>query len=252
MFIRVHSWLKTAPPFVFIRGSKPPLQSPLRLSVQIRVHPWRNGPVPPWPRACSGNTINRSRAGKPELHQFVFIRVHSWLKNHPCIRVHSWLKTATAFVSIRSSKRPLHSCPFVVPNQPCIPLCDYPCKSVLIRGEMAPCPSVASNLFLQFHQEISGWKARATFIRVHSWFKNRPCIRIHSWFQTAPAFVSIRGSKPTLHSPLRLSVFIRVHPWRNGPLSLRGLEPVLEIPSTDLGLESPSYIHSCSFVSIRG
>ncbi len=195
MSIRVHSWLKTAPAFVFIRGSKPPLQSPLRLSVQIRVHPWRNGPVPPWPRACSGNTINRSRAGKPELHQFVFIRVHSWLKNHPCIRVHSWLKTATAFVSIRSSKRPLHSCPFVVqkpplhsypfvvPNQPCIPLCDYPCKSVLIRGEIAPCPSVASNLFLQFHQEILGWKARATFIRVHSCpfvVKNGYCIRIRS------------------------------------------------------------------------
>jgi len=51
----------------------------------------------PWPRACSGNTINRTRAGKPELHSFVFIRVHSRFKPPPFV---------VQFTSIRGSNRP--------------------------------------------------------------------------------------------------------------------------------------------------
>ncbi|MFN9287622.1 MAG: hypothetical protein ACK6EB_06070, partial [Planctomyces sp.] len=49
-------------------------------------------------------------------------------------------------------------------------------------------PSVAWNLFRNLHQQISGWKARATCIRV--------------------SFVSIRGSNPPLHS----FAIIRVNP----------------------------------------
>jgi hypothetical protein len=95
--------------FVFIRGSN---HVSLRLSVKIRVHPWRR--KHPWhrtrglpsaarqpnterqtyaiPFAASRETISlqnypsadtqqhRSWAGKPELQKFVSIRVHSWFK----------------------------------------------------------------------------------------------------------------------------------------------------------------------------
>ena len=60
-----------------------------------------------------------------------------------------------------------HSCPFVVPNHLCIPFAIIrvnPCPSVANE----PRPSVAWNLFRNLHQQISGWKARATCIRVHS------------------------------------------------------------------------------------
>ena len=70
-FIRVHSWFQTTPAFL------------LRLSVSIRVHPWRTSLIPPWPGTCSRNSINRSRAGKPDLHLFVSIRVHSWFQTTP-------------------------------------------------------------------------------------------------------------------------------------------------------------------------
>ena len=83
-FIRVHSWFQTTPAFL------------LRLSVSIRVHPWRTSLIPPWPRTCSRNSINRSRAGKPDLHLFVSIRVHSWFQT-PCIRLHSWFQTTPSW-----------------------------------------------------------------------------------------------------------------------------------------------------------
>ena len=80
--------------------------------------------------------------------------------------------------------------------------------------------------------QISGWKARSTFICVHS------C-----------PFVSIRGSK----SPLRfLRVFAssrEAHVART-PSSQRQ-SAVSRWQRTDLGLESPIYIHLWPFVSIR-
>ena len=57
---------------------------------------------------------HRSRAGKPELHQFVSIRVHSWFKTNPheapAAQISGWKARAA---SIRA-----HSCPFVVQNHP--------------------------------------------------------------------------------------------------------------------------------------
>ena len=96
--IRGHSWFKTNP-------------SHLRLSVKIRVHPWRKKQpcrrtlglpsaarllnfelvhfparlrgfaCDQQPATCPGCT---AAAGKPQLHRFVSIRVHSWFKTtHP-------------------------------------------------------------------------------------------------------------------------------------------------------------------------
>jgi len=80
--------------------------------------------------------------------------------------------------------------------------------------------------------QISGWKARSTFICVHS------C-----------PFVSIRGSK----SPLRfLRVFAssrEAHVART-PSSQRQ-SAGSQLQRADLGLESPIYIHLWPFVSIR-
>ena len=101
------------------------------------------------------------------------------------IRVHSWFKA------------------------PCIPFAIIrvnPCSSVAKE----PRPSVASNLLLNLHQQISGWKARATFIRVHS------CSFV---VQSPPASVSIRGSKPPLHS------------WFTPP-RIRGLPDQSNFPAT--------------------
>ena len=72
-------------------------------SDKLPVHPWlkkplnTSSPLPPPPHSYSFVSIrgstptphaprqDRSRAGKPELHSFVPIRVHSWFKTtHPC------------------------------------------------------------------------------------------------------------------------------------------------------------------------
>jgi hypothetical protein len=101
--IRAHSWFKTTRsrspsttdlglerptymnswPFVFIRGSKPHPAKPLH---------------------------DRSQAGRPTLHEFVSIRVHSWFKTTPreapSRQISGWKAHATA--------SRVHSCPFVV------------------------------------------------------------------------------------------------------------------------------------------
>ena len=176
---------------VFICGSKPPAAKPLQ---------------------------DRSRAGKPDLHKFVSIRVHSWFKTTPCvspaatpalhefvpIRVHSWFKT-TRRVS-----------PAALPA-----LHEFVSIRVHSWFKTPPCVSPAATAAL--HEFV--------VIRVHSWFKTTPCvspaatpalhefvvIRVHSWFKTTPLrltrshsrrctnswlFVSIRGSKrPPCVSP---------------------------------------------------
>ncbi|MFN5904697.1 MAG: hypothetical protein ACK5A3_01490, partial [Planctomyces sp.] len=60
-------------------------------------------------------------------------------------------------------------------------------------------------------------------------------IRVHSWFNVTPAFPSRLRVIPTSRKPT---------PQRQSA----------DTPShtADLGLESPSYLHSCPFVSIRG
>jgi len=93
--IRVHSWFK---------------HHPLRLSVKIRVHPWRKnirGNAPAFAASRENNSLqsypnadtqqHRSRAAKPNRNRFVNIRVHSWFKHHSLrlsvkIRVHQWRK----------------------------------------------------------------------------------------------------------------------------------------------------------------
>ena len=125
--IRVHSWFKKHPSRSlfgtdlglespsyfhswFIRGSKQPLAKPLR---------------------------DRSPAGKPELHEFVPIRVHSWFKKHP---------SRSPFTTNLGLESPtcIHSCPFM-----------------FIRGSKNT-PREASS------RQISGRRARAAFIRSHA------------------------------------------------------------------------------------
>jgi hypothetical protein len=131
--IRAHSCS-----FVFIRGSKRPAAKPLQ---------------------------DRSRAGKPDLHKFVSIRVHSWFKTTPCVS-----PAATA----RAARIRGYSCSFVVQNHPPrspfrtdlgleSPTYINSCPFVFIRGSKPP-PA--------FHPQP---QPRCT----------------NSWL-----FVSIRGSKP--------------------------------------------------------
>jgi hypothetical protein len=99
--------------------------------------------------------------------------------SHSCpnahlIRVHSWFKNTTPFVSIRGSKTPLHSYPFVVQKTPL-----HSCQSVVQKQ-----PS----------------------IRVHSWFKKHHSIRVNPWFKNSPPFVSIRGSK---HPSIRVNSWFK-------------------------------------------
>ncbi len=163
--------------------------------------------LPPRPAPSISGQSNRTGQISGCKARATFIRVHSCsfvVQNHPCIRIHSWFKTppfvpirihswlthlhSCPFVSIRGSKPPLHSHPFVVQNTPCIPHCDYPCKSVLIRGEMAharPWPRACSGNTINRTRAGKPELHSIVFIRVHSWFKTPPF---------AVQTTSIRGS----------------------------------------------------------
>jgi len=74
--IRGHSWFKTNPheaPAAQISGWK-------ARAASIRAHSW---PFVVQKRTRTKHRQHRSRAGKPQLHQFVPIRVHSWFKTTP-------------------------------------------------------------------------------------------------------------------------------------------------------------------------
>ena len=78
--------------------------------------------------------------------------------------------------------------------------------------------------------QISGWKARATFIRVHSCpfvVQRHPCV----------SFASSR---------------LRVRPTAWKTPSPQRQSAGSQLQRADLGLESPSYLHSRSFAFIRG
>jgi hypothetical protein len=80
--IYIHLW-----PFVSIRGSKSPLRFPWRLRVFARG-PRCTNPVPAAAICSQPVAEGRSRAGKPDLHSFVAIRVHSCpfvVQRYPCV-----------------------------------------------------------------------------------------------------------------------------------------------------------------------
>jgi hypothetical protein len=132
----------------------------------------------------------RSRAGKPELRSFVPIRVHSWFNVTP----------AFPFASSRGTNSP------------------------------PPSPRSCSPQAASCRGQISGWKARATFILVHSCpfvVQRHPCVCF------ASSRLRVRPAACKTPSPQRQSAVSRSQ-------------------RADLGLESPSYVHSCPFVSIRG
>ena len=109
-----------------LQDKSPAGKPDLHSFVSIRVHSWFKTPL-------AKPLRDKSRAGKHELHSFVPIRVHSWFKKHPArslFRTNLRLESPTC----------IHSCPFVVQNSP------------------REAPS----------GQISGWKARAAFIRSHA------------------------------------------------------------------------------------
>ena len=85
----------------------------------------------------------------------------------------------------------------------------------------------------QAGSQCSGWKARATFIRAHSCSFVVPN---HPFCVSLRVFASSREAHPA-----------RVTTYRKAS-ALRGSNRRITV----LGLESPSYIHSCRFVFIRG
>ena len=84
-------------------------------------------------------------------------------------------------------------------------------------------------------QPVAEGRSRAGKPEPHSFVS----IRVHSWFNVTPAF-------PFASSRLR------VRPTACKPTSPKRQSAGSQLQRADLGLESPSYIHSCPFVSIRG
>ncbi len=159
-----------------------------------------------------------------------YIRVHSWFKSHPSrsprradleLESPSYFHSCfirVSFVFIRGSKYPqrsaltedltpespsyIYSCPFVFirgskhPSRSALtadltpesPSYFYSCPFVSIRGSKNTPREVSAG-------HISGRKARATFIRVHSCsfvVQNTP----HSWFKTQRAKKNLRSLSP--------------------------------------------------------
>ena len=78
----------------------------------------------------------------------------------------------------------------------CVPLRGFAASREANRLQPGPAASISRQS--NRRGQNSGWKARATSIRVHSCpfvVQNHPPIRVHSWFKNGPPFVSIRGSK---------------------------------------------------------
>ncbi|MEY3228661.1 MAG: hypothetical protein RLZZ536_3280 [Planctomycetota bacterium] len=99
------------------------------------------------------------------------------------------------------------------------------------------CPFVVQNSPREAPSgQISGWQARPAFIRAHS------CsFVVQKTPLTKPLRDRSRAGKPELLS----FVSIRVHSWFKK-------HPSRSPFRIDLGLESPTCIHSCPFVFIRG
>jgi hypothetical protein len=150
-------------PFVSIRGSKPPTAfhpQPLPRCTNSRLFVSIRGSKRPAAKPLQ----DRSRAGKPDLHKFVSIRVHSWFKTTHCVS-----PAATA----RAARIRGYSCSFVVQNHPPrspfrtdlgleSPTYINSCPFVFIRGSKPP-PAFHPQPQPALHEFVS--------IRVHLWFK---------------------------------------------------------------------------------
>jgi hypothetical protein len=128
-------------------------------------------------------------------------------------------------------------------QRPCVPsgICRRPCSNtkqppLLFPSRLhvtltaGPPPRSGSPQAAGCRGQISGWKARATFIRAHSCpfvVHRHPCVSF------ASSRLRVRPAACKTPSPQRQSAVSRSQ-------------------RADLGLESPSYVHSCPFVSIRG
>jgi hypothetical protein len=226
---RVHSWFKTTrseDPAGQISGWK-------ARATKIRDHscPFvvQNDPLRRPFRAELG-------LESPSYMKFVSIRVHSWFKmtrsEEPSGQISGW--------KARTTKIRVHSCSFVVQNDPQRRTC---------RTDLGlESPSYMKFVIIRVHSwfkttpseapagQNSGWKARATKIRDHS------CSFV---VQKHPQRRTLRGrsraGKPELHE-------IRDH---SCPFVVQN-DPLRRTCRAEFGLESTSYKNSCPFVFIRG
>ena len=127
-------------------------------------------------------------------------------------------------------------------QRPCVPsgICRRPCSNtkqppLLFPSRLrvrptafkTPVPAAAVGW-----QPVAEGGSRAGKPELHSFVP----IRVHSWFNVTPAF--------PFASSREAHVAQTPSPQRQSAGS--------QLQKADLGLESPSYIHSCPFVSIRG
>ena len=199
--IRVHSWFKTARGDYPLRvrpsvgpgtrglpsAARPPKPNtePCVFTSRRQVSPTAckaQAPVPQTPDVPKAR--NRSRAGKPELHQFVLIRVHSWFNTAlgDCpLRVRPSVGPGTR--GLPSAARPPK------PNtEPCV---------FTSRRQVSPTACKAQAPVPQTPDVPNARdRSRAGKPELHPFVS----IRVHSWFKTGPAFVSIRGLKHPPHS----------------------------------------------------
>ena len=120
----------------------------------------------------------------------------------------------------------VHSCPFVSIRGSTSPL-RFPSR--LRVGPTARPPLLAAAVRRQL---VAEGRSRAGKPELRAFVS----IRVHSWFNVTPAFPF--ASSRDLH--------VAQTPFPQWQSAVSGWQ------RADLGLESPSYIHSCPFVSIRG
>ncbi len=187
--------------------------------------------MPPWGTVA----LLSPAAGQFSVLSFVHIRVNSWFKTtrceDPAAQISGW--------KARATKIRVHSCSFVVQNDPQRRSCRADlglestsyrnsCPFVFIRGSRRPAAKTLQGRSRARKPELQKFVS----IRVHSWFKmtrcEEPSGQISGW--------KARATKIRVHS---CSFVVQKHPQRR-PFS------------TDLGFESPSHRNSCPFVSIRG
>ena len=172
---------KNSCPFVSIRGSKTPAaktlqdrsragKHELQKFVSIRVHSW-------YKTTTLAKTLQgRSRAGKPELQKFVSIRVHSWFNTTTLAKT---LQGRSRAGKPELHEIRVHSCPFVVQNDPQRRPCrtdlglestsyKNSCPFVSIRGSKRPSAKTLQDRSRAGKPELQKFVP----IRVHSWFKN--------------------------------------------------------------------------------
>ena len=219
--------------------------------MSIRVHSWFNTTT------LAKTLQDRSRAGKPELHE---IRVHS---RSFVVQYDNTRKATSGQISgwkARATEIRVHSCSFVVQNHPQRRPCrtdlglestsyKNSCPFVSIRGSKRPAAETLQNRSRAGKHELQKFVP----IRVHSWFKTTlsedPAEQISGW--------KARAAKIRAHS---CPFVVQKHPQRRPCRADLGLTPELRrgvlggrgnSPTTSVGFPPAFAVHSAA-ASHRG